>query len=193
MKNTIIAALLIPTFAALAVLPNAAAGGSSGSGTVRVTCTVASDVAVTPMEATADAGIIRTGAFSITCNYNVRANMREVQLFVEQSPLFKAGDAAGKPIAPIPVDTSKGVTVQPGNGTAKGGHGNMLAFVGNGAAVQGFQTLKTEAVTFSTSQPGGFSQQVGVTCWWSQADLQKPPGEYSGVVRFTSLTMPPAG
>jgi hypothetical protein len=150
-------------------------------------------MAVTPMEVTADAGVIRTGTFSITCNYQVRANMRDVQFFVEQSPLFKAGDPTSKAVAPIPIDTSKGVTVQPARGNAKGGHGNMLTFVGNGAAIQGFQTLKTEVVTFSSSQATTFSQEVGVTCWWSQPDSQKPPGEYSGVVRLTALTMPPAG
>jgi hypothetical protein len=190
MKSILIAALLTLTIAAL---PNVAAGGSSASATVMVMCTIPPDMAVTPLEAVADAGIIRTGAFSITCDYEVRANMQNVQLFVEQSPLFKAGDPTGNAVAPIPIDTSKGVTVQPANGNAKGGHGNMLTFVGNGAAIQGFQTLKTEVVTFSSRQNGVFNQQVGVTCWWSQPDPQKPPGEYSGVVRLTSLAMPPAG
>jgi hypothetical protein len=132
------------------------------------------------------------GAFSMTCDYQVRANMRDVQFFVEQSPLFKATDPTGKVVAPIPVDTSKGVTLQPVRGIARSGHGNMLMFTGNGANVGGVQTLRTEAATFSSSQANTFSQEVGVTCWWSQADSAKPPGEYSGIVRLTALMMPPS-
>jgi len=193
MKNSIIAGLSVLTIAALAVLPNVTEGNTSASGVVKVTCTVAPDLAVTPVEATVDAGIIRMGDFSMTCDYQVRANMRDVQFFVEQSPLFKASDPGGKVVAPIPVDTSKGVTLQPVKGVAKSGHGNMLLFTGNGANVGGLQTLRTEAATFSSSQANTFSQEVGVTCWWSQADSAKPPGEYSGIVRLTVLVMPPSG
>jgi hypothetical protein len=54
----------------------------------------------------------------------------------------------------------------------------------------GFPTQRSETIGFESSQNNRFSQDVTVTVCWDQDDDEKPMGEYSGVVKLTSMIFP---
>jgi hypothetical protein len=172
-------AAVVPAFADL-----------SGQATAHVRVLVNPNVAISAVNPTIDAGTVQTGNFTASIDFKVDANKQEVSFQVDASPLFKGNDPTSTIVAPIPVNLTAGVSIQPANGNATGGHSNSAAFTGKGAAVQGFPTSATEVVQYSSSQNNHFSQNVNVKVTWAQGDPELPTGEYSGVVQITALLLP---
>lgn len=176
--------------AAMAVWTTSSFADLTGSATAHVRVNVSPNVAIQAVNLTIDAGSVQTGDFTATIDYRVDANKQEVSLWSAVSPLFKGNDPTNLDVVPIPINLSAGVNMQPANGNATGGHSNTAVYLGAGPTVDGFPTMLTETVEYSSSQNNHFSQNVRVIVTWTQDDDERPTGEYSGVVQLTALLLP---
>jgi hypothetical protein len=163
---------------------------SENSASCHVRVMVAPNVTMSSVASTVDAGSVQTGNFTATCVFRVDANMQIVSFFAEASPLYKGNDPTNTDVAPIPLNLSAGILLQPANGNAMGGLDNNLAYGSATGVCDGFPTVVTETKAYESSQNNHFSQNVNVVVTWNQDDPEKPMGEYSGCVRLTALVLP---
>jgi hypothetical protein len=139
-----------------------------------------------------DAGTVQTGEFCATITFRVDANLQQVCLLVEASPLYKGDDPNGEEVPPIPLDLSSGVEISPTNAYPLGGRDKIASYLED-SMIGNFPAKKTESICYESSQNNHFSQDVLVTVCWNQDDPEKPTGEYSGKVRLTALLLPENG
>lgn len=159
---------------------------TKASATTQVVVTIRPSVAVEADAAIVDAGSVRTGEFSATLGFRVRASGPTVALYVSASELHK-GDIPEGSVTPIPLDTSRGATIAAAGASPLGG--TVAPFTGVGT-VGGFPTWTTEVLTFQSPGATSFHQNVRVTVSWRQDDTAKPPGEYAGLVQLTAMVLP---
>lgn len=177
-------------FLAGAAIVLAAASFSSAqtraSATTRVVVHVRPSVSVEADAAIVDAGSVRTGEFSATLGFRVRASGPTVALYVSATELHK-GNVPGGSVAPIPLETSLGATITASSARPLGG--TVARFTGVGT-VGGFPTWTTEALSFQSSGAASFHEDVRVTVNWHQDDAAKPPGEYAGLIQLVAMVLP---
>ena len=187
MKRLLIVAL------ALTMVVGYAAADLSGSSSRHIIVLVAPNVTLdSDSSSTVDAGSVQTGDFTATCVFRVDANKQIVNFYAEASPLYKGNDPTNQDVAPIPLNLPAGILLQPANGNAMLGLGNVLAYTDQTGVCDGYPTVVTETKAYESSQNNHFSQDVTVVVTWNQDDPEKPTGEYSGCVRLTALLFPSA-
>jgi hypothetical protein len=160
------------------------------SAVAKVYATVNPNVAVNYDNGVVDAGTIQTGLICADIVFRIDANKESVQIFVEASDLWKGDDPTNSEVAPILLAQAEGATIDPVNANPLGSGSNIAGFIGAGDEVMGFPTQRSETIGFESSQNNRFSQDVTVTVCWDQDDDEKPMGEYSGVVKLTSMLIP---
>ena len=163
-------------------------GDTEGSATASIFCVVDPDVAVAVNTPIVDAGTVQRGKFSAVINFRVDANIQSVYLYAEATPLYKGDDPASE-VAPINLDLSAGVTIQPTNANPMAGASNVASYVED-TMIGNYPAKKTEMICYESGQNNHFSQDVFVTVVWDQDQLEKPTGEYSGKVKLSCLLMP---
>jgi len=163
---------------------------TQGSAVCTVYVNVDPNVAVGARTATVDAGTVQTGDFSATCEFRVDANKQQVALYVCASDLYKGDDPSNTEVAPISLNLSEGVLIDPTNANPLAGGSKVASYTGPGDVVEGFPTMCTEVIEYESSQNNHFSQSVFVTVTWTQDDPEKPMGEYSGKVKLVALLGP---
>jgi hypothetical protein len=161
----------------------------SSDATSHVWVDVVANVAVGVIDAQVDIGDIQTGEFETTITFRVDANMEDVNLYPLVTHLYKGDDPSNSDVAPIPVDSAKGVMIQPTNANPTQGADNN-AGVPVAANIGLFEGFQFEQINFESSQNGHFSQDVDVTAYWVQNDPEKPQGEYSGFVQLFCVLTP---
>lgn len=156
---------------------------TTGSATASVYATVNPNIGVKVNSAIVDAGTVQTGDFAADISFRVDANAQFIKAFASASPLYKGDNPNGTDVAPIPLNLSKGVAIVPTQGNEINSGDNMAAFIGDtGDSIGAYPTSKTETITLESSQNNHFSQDVNMKVWWTQADPEKPQGQYSGKV-----------
>lgn len=138
-----------------------------------------------------NAGTYQTGPITAQVGFRVDANKEQVCFFVEASALYKGADPTDATVLPIPLAT--GVIITPTDAGPFPGYTNAASFIGVGAPIDGFPTVKSETICFESSQAGHFSQNVNVTVGWNQNDPELPTGIYTGKVGLTALLLPENG
>jgi len=162
-------------------------GDTQGMAVCTVYVNVDPNVAVAARTATVDAGTVQTGDFSAVCEFRVDANKQQVSLYVCASELYKGDDPSNTEVAPIPLNLSAGVLIDPTNANPLAGGSKVASYVGSGDPVDGFPTQCTEVIPFESSQNNHFSQSVFVTVVWTQDGPEKPLGAYSGKVKLVAM------
>jgi hypothetical protein len=183
--QTSLVCFLVGAAVILATAPPGSAQ-TKASATAKVVVNIRPSVAVEADAAIVDAGSVRTGEFSATLGFRVRASGPTVALYVRASELHK-GDTPGGSVAPIPLETSRGATI-----TASGASplsGTVAPFTSVGT-VGGFPTWTTASLSFQSPGATSFHEDVRVTVSWRQDDTAKPPGEYAGRVQLTAMVLP---
>ena len=167
----------------------AAFADTESDATAHVWVDVVANVAVSIAESQIDIGEIQTGEFETTITFRIDANMEDVNLYPLVTNLYKGDDPSNTDVAFIPVDSAKGVLIQPTNANPTNGADNNAGFP-TVANIGLFEGWSFEQINFESSQNGHFSQEVDVTAYWVQDDDEKPQGEYSGFVQLFCLLMP---
>ena len=177
------------TVASLLMAGNAMADEAS-SAMAHVAITVSPNIAAGVLGATIDQSV-QMGPFSAEIMFRVDANEEAVSLGVASSHLYKGDDPTLGEVAPLAVDQSGGVTIQPthanpfSNGSNHASYSDPVVISTPKGDMDGFQS---NSIAFESAQNGHFSQDVTVTTGWIQDDPEKPQGEYSGyVVLYTAL------
>ena len=165
-----------------------------GDASANVYVKVDPNVAVSCDDPYVDAGTVQMGDFFALVKFRVDANLQYVYLYAEATELWKGDDPNGTEVAPIPLNLSNGVTIEPTNANAMGEEDNVADFLSAApdTSIDAYPAFKTEMVCFESSQNNHFSQDVTLTVWWTQDDPEKPTGEYSGKVRLTCVLIPEA-
>ena len=162
------------------------------SATSRVHVKVNPDVAVSLVTPTVDLGEIQRGLINGRVDFRVDANQQYVQLSVAASNLYKgdhplyAGPDAGAPILVVPT-----ASIQPENGSNPAtGQSTVSVALLNGTTIGNFPASESDPVVFESAANGHFSQVVHTSFAWNQDQVEKPAGDYSGVVRLTAALLP---
>lgn len=162
------------------------------SATARVHVVVDPDVAVSSVTPNVDLGSIQRGIITGLVDFRVDANQQYVLLSVAASNLYKGDDPlyAGPDAVP-PIFLVPTATIQPDNGTnpATGLRTVTVALL-NGGTIGDFPSAGSDPVVFESAANGHFSQIVHTAFTWNQDQVEKPAGDYSGVVRLTAALLP---
>lgn len=173
----------------------AAMADTSGTATARVHVKVNPDIAISTITGNVDMGGIQRGLVNGLVDFRVDANQQYVNISVAASPLFKGDDPAyaisGAPDAVAPIGVVPSATIHPDNGTepatGKSTVAVNLTLPGTSGA---YPTLGSTPVTFEAASNGHFSQVVHTAFQWDQSLIEKPAGDYSGIVVFTAALLP---
>jgi len=185
-KLMVAAVALITLFAGTAV--NAELEGDADA---HLYVDVVSNIAVGVVTSNVDLGNVQIGPFPGQVIFRIDANVEQVSITVTASNLYK-GDVASSPSF-IPVSTgtsSDGALVEPDEGNAMEGHGNLLQWLAGVVVLNGMNGVASETWDFESGQSGHFSQNVTVSLEYDQADPELPKGEYSGWVKLAASVMP---
>jgi hypothetical protein len=175
-------ALVFAAAAMVAGFSTVSFADTSGSATATVLAKVNPNIGIKVNTATVDAGSVQTGDFSADIQFQVDANAQFINAFASASGLYKGADPSNTDVAPIPLNTAKGVAIVPTNGNQINNGPNNAAFTVAGDPIGAFPTTKTETITLESSQNGHFSQPINVRVFWNQNDPEKPQGQYTGKV-----------
>ncbi|WP_460595142.1 hypothetical protein [Geomonas sp. Red276] len=139
-----------------------------------------------------DMGSIQRGLINGQVDFRVDANKQYVALSVAASNLYKgddplyAGPDAVAPIALVPT-----ATIQPDNGTNPDtGLNKVSVALGTAGTIGNFPSFGSSPVTFESAANGHFSQIVHTAFQWNQDQVEKPAGDYSGVVQLVATVLP---
>lgn len=180
-------ALVLAAAAMVAGFASVSFADTNASATASVFATVNPNIGIKPITAIVNAGTVQTGDFSADISFRVDANAQFIQTFASASPLYKGDNPTGTDVAPIPLNLSKGVAIVPTQGNEINSGDNKAAFTVAGDPIGAYPTMKTETITLESSQNNHFSQDVNMKVWWTQADPEKPQGQYSGKVALYVL------
>ncbi len=170
------------------------AGATSGDATahlfVDVNPTIA--VGVDAGSAHVDLGTMTTGDQSAVAIFTIHANLESVNIQVMATDLFK-GDVYSSPYKILLKRAAEdGALVEPDNGNAMDGHGNMLGWEPSPSVdtIDGMTLWQTEIWAFESGSNGNFSQDVTVTVEYTNSDDELPQGEYSGYMKIVASIGP---
>lgn len=167
----------------------------TNNATARVHVKVDPDIAVSALTPNVDMGSIQRGTITGLVDFRVDANQQYVQLSVAASNLFKGDDpvyaASGAPDAVAPIALVPSATIHPDNGTNPAtGESTVKVPLSLQGAIGAYPSLGSEPVIFEAASNGHFSQVVHTAFSWTQPNVEKPAGDYSGVVRLTAAILP---
>jgi hypothetical protein len=131
----------------------------------------------------------RVGDFDALITFHIDSNCDRLLLSVDASDLYKGSDPNNSLVPPIPLNTSAGITLMAGNANPLGGASNTLVYSGT-STIGNFPARTTTPIAFESSQNGHFTQDVIAVVTWTQAEPDKPAGEYGGKVRLNAMVMP---
>lgn len=167
---------------------------TSNSATARVHVKVSPDIAVSTLTPNVDMNTIQRGVVTGQVDFRVDANQQYVSLSVAASPLFKGDDpvyafsGAADAVAPISVVPS--ATIHPENGTnPETGLATVEVPLTLAGMSGNYPTLGSYPMTFEAASNGHFSQVVHTSFSWNQDQVEKPAGDYSGVVILTAALL----
>jgi len=181
-KFLLIAAVLLSTVA----LVSASYADPESDDAAHVYVNVNPNIAV-QAPTTVDLGDLQTGTVSEDITFRIDANTEAVALRGFVTKLYKGDDPTGTEVAPIDVDTSAQLPMDPANANEIQGGDGIAAYQTTGE-YNGFLGDGTETLVFESSQDGHFSQDVTIRPTWVNLDNEKPQGEYSGfVVLYASV------
>ena len=155
----------------------------------RVIGTVPASIAVAPVQPVWDLSTILNGPFSAVVTWRIEANVSSVQIMLEASALYKGDDPSNADVAPIPLDTNRPVDISAEHAHDTSGS-DRAAWISAGAPIDSFPTVRTQVLTYESSQLGLFSQLVTTRIYYNQQEQIKPMGQYSGRVKITTLIPP---
>ena len=164
----------------------------TNSATARVHVVVDPDIAISALTPNVDMGSIQRGIITGLVDFRVDANKQYVELSVAASPLYKGDDPlyAG-PDAVAPIDLVPAALIQPDNGTnPETGLQAVVVDLATIGTIGSFPSLASTPVVFESAANGHFSQVVHTAFTWNQTEVEKPAGDYSGVVRLTATVIP---
>lgn len=176
----------------LVAITGVASADRSASATAHVYLNIDPTIGVEAIDANVNAGTLQTGDRSVPITFKIDANTESVSISALVTKLYKGDDPKNTEVSPIPVNLSAKVIVQPDNANPINGGSNALAYISDGQVTTEkgtFQGHLTEVKTFESSQNGHFSQNVEVTPTWTNEDLEKPQGQYSGYVVLYSAVV----
>ena len=165
---------------------------TQATGVARVLVTVPPSIAVAPIQPLWDLSTVQKGSFSAIITWRVEANVQSIQMMLEASDLYKADDPSNTEIAPVPLDSTRPADILAEHATATNGAGSGVSWIGPGAPINNFPTMRSDTVIYESSQLGTFSQLVTTRVYYDQQDAIKPMGQYGGRVRITTLIPPMA-
>jgi hypothetical protein len=168
---------------------------TSNSALARIHVKVSPDIAVAALTPNVDMGSVQRGTVTGLVDFRVDANQQYVNISVAASPLFKGDDpvyafsGAADAVAPIPVVPT--ASIHPDNGTNPAtGNATMIADLNIPGLSGAYPTVGSAPVTFEAASNGHFSQVVHTAFSWNQGLVEKPAGDYSGVIVFTAALLP---
>ena len=158
--------------------------------TADVFITVDPNIAIQPILPYIDMGTWQMGEFSGTIPFRVDANTEQVKFVACTSHLYKGADPVAGLVDPIELYLPAGVEIYAEMGNPTAGDDHVLSYVGDWD-LEGFAGKITEEVTIESAQSGHFSQNVELYVTWTQADPEKPMGEYGGKVQLVAMVVLP--
>lgn len=190
------ALLVLPALLLVTTLVCGSYGNSEviGSATANVIVNVVANIAVGIYNPNVDAGEVREGPFSALIVFRVDANMEQLCLYVDATPLYKGNiySLEGE-VPPIPLDLSAGVLIDPILASPMDFASNIAQYSTALSPEEMYDiplAMRTNTICFESSQDNHFSQEVIVVVTWNQDDPEKPVGEYSGKVRLWAIPVP---
>lgn len=144
---------------------------------------VTSTIAVVVLTPNADLGTVRIGTIPGILIFRVDANVERVDLWCVATYLYKGNDPQDPTVDPIVLFREAGATIEPTDAIPVQGSPNVAPFLET-VDINGFTGWISDKITYESSQPGFFSQDVVLRITWDQPDPEKPRGEYSGWVIF---------
>jgi hypothetical protein len=166
---------------AVALIAGSAFADTTATATAHVYVRVAQNIAVTVLTPNVDLFSIQTGEFPGTIRFRIDANTEAVAISIAPTYLYKGDDPTNTAVTPILLSEAFAALIEPTNANPIAGGLNEAPyeFTYN---YNGFFGMQSAFITFESSQPGYFSQDVFATVYWFQPDDEKPMGEYSGYV-----------
>jgi hypothetical protein len=167
----------------LAVLAVGAEAEDHGHATAHAHVLVNPTIAAVALTPNVDLGTVQIGLVPGILVFRVDANVERVDLWCVATYLYKGNDPQDPTVDPIGLFREAGVTIEPTNAAPIQGGPNVAPFLET-TDINGFTGWISDKITFESSQPGLFSQDVVLRITWDQPDPEKPRGEYSGWVIF---------
>jgi hypothetical protein len=167
---------------------NEAHGG--GDALCHVYVDVDPNVTMMPLFSSVDLGSIQTGEITGQIPFRIDANTQKVRIWCAASKLFKGDDPDTVHVPPIPFVFGSGIEIYPESASPVGGEDNHVEYI-NVWQIDEFPGFVTQSVVFESAQNNHFSQRVDMVVHWSQADPEKPMGEYSGKVQMLAEVVLP--
>jgi hypothetical protein len=158
----------------------------------RVHVKVDPDIAVSALTPNVDMSSIQRGIVTGLVDFRIDANKQYVSISVAGSPLYKGDDPLySGPDKVDPIDIVPTAIIQPDNGTnPETGQNRVSVSLGTIGTIGNFPSLGSNPLTFESAANGHFSQVVHTTFTWNQDKVEKPAGDYSGVVRLVATVLP---
>jgi len=184
--------LLSVVLLSLVVGVGIASADPTSSATAHVYLNIDPNIAVQAIDANVDAGTLQTGDRSVPITFRIDANTEQVSMSALVTKLYKGDDPKNTDVAPIPVNLSAGVVMQPANANPVNGGSNVATYIGTGNVTNPkgvFEGSLTQQLAFESSQNGHFSQNVEITPTWTNELDEKPTGQYSGYVVLYSAVL----
>ncbi len=165
-----------------------AQAGKKAQAMVRVHLRVEHMISIQPVSSDIDAGVVDTGDVSVPIRFRIDANSPRIAVSATVSDLYKGDGPSGDDARPIPVDTSRGLAIDPEDAHEAG----VSPFTGEDTLETPEGSLtghRTEEVLLTSSQRHRFSQEIAVTPTWASEDPKQPEGEYSGYVLVRAMVV----
>jgi hypothetical protein len=158
----------------------------------RIHVKVDPDIAVAAITSNVDMGSIQRGIIPGQVDFRVDANKQYVQLSVAASNLYKGDDPLyDGPDKVAPIEIVPSATIHPDNGTnPETGLATVAVSLGQAGTIGNYPSFGSSPVTFESAANGHFSQVVHTAFTWNQGVVEKPAGDYSGVVRLIATVLP---
>jgi hypothetical protein len=177
---TLVVAFAVPAMADL-----------SGYAQKKVFVNVDPDVAVSSYSESGSSGPINLGSIQRGTiyghvNFRVDANKEQVALQVLATDLYKGDDPTNDDVPPIPLCSGVPVVITPTNANPINSGTNRAGAVGFDF-IDNWPATKYQTITFESSQNGHFSQDIDVKVCWEQEEVEKPTGQYSGLVKLCAM------
>jgi len=171
---------------ALLALAGTVMADPTGTATTPVYVVVDPNISVQPLAPYVNMGTIQTGTFFGYIPWRIDANTQNIQVWAAASYLYKGDDPTNPTVPPIMLNQTDGIKFDIAHGGPVGGDDNILQYI-NAVVIDGFPGWETGMTEYESSDPGHLSQDCLMTVAWDQPDHEKPMGEYSGIVRLSSM------
>ena len=192
MKRGTLAAMVV--LALSLPMANAANPILTGFAEAHIYVEVVANIAVGVITPNVNVGQIAKGVFKAEITFRIDANVERVNIQITATDLYKGDDPASSWKIPVLGQDKDegfgGALVEPTNGNATGGHGNLLRWEAGAVVYKGMSARQSEAWDFESGQNAHFSQDVKVTVWYDQNYDELPKGEYSGWVKLVAEILP---